>query len=280
MVKIATYVFFDIETTGLPHLERNRTKITELSFVAVLRKDLEEARNGSRPFVSKLTLLVNPQKQISPEVEMLTGITNEMLKNAPILNEKCDTILTFLKELPEPVCLVAHNGYNFDYKILLAEFQDMNVSLPKDLLCVDSLVGFRRMHKEKYPLFIKTCNNNNFEDPRGSEDWPDLNVSCEEWDEIDKLCSSFSEINTFEISQESINCSASSTNSVGDTNEKMSFKLTCLYEKICKKPVINTHRAEDDCLMLLECVIAAKEFLVWTDKYCKCIHDIKPLERL
>ncbi|XP_075987662.1 three-prime repair exonuclease 1-like [Anticarsia gemmatalis] len=277
MVKIATYVFFDMETTGLPYKERNQTKITELSFVVVLRKDLEEAAIGTQPYVSKLTLLLNPQKKIDPETAAITGITNEKLKSAPIFKEKAETILTFLKELTKPICLVAHNGNRFDYPILLAELKNIDVTLPKDLLCVDSLVGFRRMYKEK-TLFKSLNASSSFEDSKGSEDWPDLNVTAEDWNDIDILCSSFSEVDPFKSSPEKINNSQQSQEN-GDGKEVMKFNLVSLYERLLKKDVLNAHRAEDDCMMLLECVTAAKEFLIWTDKYCKNIHDIKPLER-
>lgn len=94
MTKIETYVFFDIETTGLPHEERNKTKITELCFVAVLREHIKR----THPFaistpVSKLTLLINPQKRISPISEKITGLSNDLLKNAPIFQEYVHTII-------------------------------------------------------------------------------------------------------------------------------------------------------------------------------------------
>lgn len=278
-MKIASYVFFDIETTGLPYQERNRTKITELSFVAASRNDLEKATIGRRPYVSKLTLLFNPQRKIHPDSAAITGLTNEMLKNAPTFRDKAETIITFLNELPKPVCLVAHNGNTFDYKILLAEFGDINILLPKDLFCVDSLIGFKKLHKEKYP---KISSNSSFEDSKGTDDWPDLDVSSEDWNEIDLLCASLSDIDPFGLPERNGNNTRSPKSSIKkieNVKEKLSFKLTSLYERLLSKKVTNAHRAEDDCMMLLECVVAAKEFLIWADKYCKSIHDIKPLVR-
>ncbi|CAB3232593.1 unnamed protein product [Arctia plantaginis] len=267
-MKIASYVFFDIETTGLPYQERNQTKITELSFVAASRNDLKKASIGKKIYVSKLILLFNPQRRIHPDSSAITGLTNEMLKNAPIFGDKAGTIISFLSELPKPVCLIAHNGNTFDYKILLAEFRDINMSLPTDLLCADSLIGFRRLHKEKYP---KVSSNSTF------DDWPDF--SLENW--IKNDFSFPSDVDPFVSPQRSVNTSSPKKRCVKKetVKVKLSFKLTDLYKRLLHKKVAIAHRAEDDCMMLLECVVAAKEFLIWTDKHCKSIHDIKPLVR-
>lgn len=305
MVKIATYVFFDIETTGLPHQEKNKTKITELSFVAALRDDLEEAPIGAQPYVSKLSLLFNPQKKIHPEVTILTGLSNDSLKNAPIFKDNIETILSFLKELPKPACLVAHNGNRFDYKILLTEFLDVNAFLPQDLLCVDSLQGFQQILKnKKLPVVSNAKKDDSFiretsimeddslakdsslvrdnslisEDSLLSEDdWPNLDMSSEDWREIDSLCSSFSDI-PFEASSSSRKDECKENNMERDT-EKISYTLSSLYRRLLKKEVYNAHRAEDDCLMLMQCVVATKEFMTWADRSYKSIHDIKPLDR-
>lgn len=68
---IKTLIFFDTETTGLPAEEHNKTKITELSLVAV---ETEHIRMGVFPRVqNKLTLCLNPRKMVSIEAEDLTG---------------------------------------------------------------------------------------------------------------------------------------------------------------------------------------------------------------
>ncbi|XP_026743517.1 uncharacterized protein LOC113505206 [Trichoplusia ni] len=311
MTKIAAFVFFDIETTGLPHQERNKTKITELSFVAAVRSDIEEAPIGSKPYVSKLTLLFNPQKKICAEVALLTGLSNNTLKNAPIFKDNIHTILAFLGELPKPTCLVAHNGNRFDFKLLLTEFLDINAILPQDLLCVDSLIGFRHILKNRSSPDLPNARtvpiprDKSFskddslleedslardssmyrssslisEDSLISDDWPELDVSTEDWQEIDSLCSSFSEM-PYEASNMSRSMKDEAKELAGkSTTEKVSYTLSSLYRRLLKKEVYNAHRAEDDCLMLLECVVATKEFLPWADRFCKSILDIKPFDR-
>ncbi|KAJ2940939.1 hypothetical protein O0L34_g10201 [Tuta absoluta] len=192
MPKIASLVFFDIETTGLPFQENNQTKIIEFSFVATLRKQLEQTPYGLLPPVRKLSFVLNPQKPICAGVTKLTGISLEDLEKAPTFREKVKTIVAFLEDLQSPVCLVAHNGNSFDFKILLAELYDASAHLPEDLLCVDSLMGFRRI------LSNSNINHINLVDPVPSledimtddedeEEWPDLNISTEEWDTIDEI---------------------------------------------------------------------------------------------
>lgn len=69
--EIKTFVFMDIETTGLPLYENNTTKITELCLTAVHASHL---RLGAFPRVqNKLNLCFNPCKLISADSEKITG---------------------------------------------------------------------------------------------------------------------------------------------------------------------------------------------------------------
>ena len=52
---------------------------------------------------------------------------------------------SFLTRLPGPVCLVAHNGDQYDYPLLLAEILKTGTSLNCDLLCVDSWIGIKEI---------------------------------------------------------------------------------------------------------------------------------------
>lgn len=71
MLEIKTFVFFDSETTGLPSLENNTTKVTELCFVAV---ESEHLRQGVYPRVqNKLSFCINPKKYIQQEASSITG---------------------------------------------------------------------------------------------------------------------------------------------------------------------------------------------------------------
>lgn len=70
-----TFVFFDIEATGLPDHEFNKTKITELALIACSKVELLKT-DGKRKVprvLHKLTICVNPRKMISPESTKITG---------------------------------------------------------------------------------------------------------------------------------------------------------------------------------------------------------------
>lgn len=72
MGEIGTFVFFDIETTGLPGCDP--PKITELAFTACLREHLLKTDKHKTPRVlHKLLLPFNPQKVIKDESTRITG---------------------------------------------------------------------------------------------------------------------------------------------------------------------------------------------------------------
>ena len=69
--KIKTYIFLDLETTGLPPLE---SKITEISFIAIHRDNLEIGEHMDEPrIIDKLSACLDPKKHISPEASEITG---------------------------------------------------------------------------------------------------------------------------------------------------------------------------------------------------------------
>ena len=92
-------VCFDIETTGL-HV--NTEAITEIG-AAVLK-------NGE--ITETFQTFVNPNRRLTPEIIGLTGITDEMLKDAPPLKEALEKFLAFVNGRP----LAAHNGRKRDDK--------------------------------------------------------------------------------------------------------------------------------------------------------------------
>lgn len=72
MTEICTFVFFDIETTGL--ITCIQPKITELAFTACTREHLLNANKNEIPrVVHKLLLPFNPAKVIQPESTRITG---------------------------------------------------------------------------------------------------------------------------------------------------------------------------------------------------------------
>lgn len=119
-----SYVIVDIETTGL---SREKSRITEIAAVVF---------DGNR-IVREFQTLVNPQKPISYTITHLTGITNQMVANAPIISEVLPSFLEFL----EWHILVAHNA-SFDYGFLNHNsILHLNQWISNDVLCTRKLAN-------------------------------------------------------------------------------------------------------------------------------------------
>ncbi|XP_043671864.1 three prime repair exonuclease 2 isoform X1 [Vespula pensylvanica] len=140
---IKTFVFFDIETTGL--IEGNKMpRITEFSFVAVTRDNICLDKNKIPRVLQTLTVPVNPNKPIPQYVEILTKLNNESLQNVSSFDHKIyNMINSFLDTLMKPICFVAHNGNKFDYPIFLWELKCLDKDLAEDILCADTLLLFK-----------------------------------------------------------------------------------------------------------------------------------------
>lgn len=82
---LADYVVLDLETTGLSY---EKDEIIEVGILKV--------RNNK--IIEKYEQLIHPQKSISQTITDLTGITNEMVKDAPTINEVKDKIRNFIND--------------------------------------------------------------------------------------------------------------------------------------------------------------------------------------
>lgn len=72
-MEIQTFVFFDVETTGLIQ-GKVMPRITEIALIAVSRESICHGNRDSLPrILHKLVLPINPQKVIPPNVEHLTS---------------------------------------------------------------------------------------------------------------------------------------------------------------------------------------------------------------
>ncbi|KAH8352334.1 hypothetical protein KR084_003499 [Drosophila pseudotakahashii] len=166
--KISTFAVLDLETTNLPAYNNNRVGITELciyAFEAALLKKKVDQDGDQDPkqevpaaprVLHKLNLLFRPSMMVHPEAESATGLSNYLLERESKLDEDAaQLIISFLKHLPSPVCLVAHNGWGFDFPILRQAFEKLNMELPQSMTCVDSLRAFLEIddnHKKEASL--------------------------------------------------------------------------------------------------------------------------------
>ena len=97
---IDSYIALDVETTGL---DVKKEKITELAMIKVVNDRA----------VDRFLALVNPGRPINAYVSALTGITDEMVKDAPAIEEVIGPALDFAGDLP----LLGHN-LMFDYRFI------------------------------------------------------------------------------------------------------------------------------------------------------------------
>lgn len=115
------YAILDIETTGGKYNEEGITEI------AIYKFDGHE-------IVDQFISLVNPERKIQPFVVNLTGINNDMLRNAPKFYEVAKRIV----EITKDCILVAHNA-QFDARILRTEFDRLGYKFERESLCTVEL---------------------------------------------------------------------------------------------------------------------------------------------
>ena len=91
--------------------------------------------------------MVNPEREIQPFVVNLTGINNNMLRNAPKFYEIAKRIV----EITQDCIIVAHNA-QFDYRILRTEFKRLGFDFSKETLCTVELSKQLIPGKDSYSL--------------------------------------------------------------------------------------------------------------------------------
>ena len=111
------YTIVDLEATGGKFNEESIIEIAIYKFDGISITD---------QFIS----LVNPEKEIHPYVEKLTGISSKMLKTAPKFHEIAKRVI----EITSESILVAHNA-QFDYRILQLEFKRLGFDFSMKSIC-------------------------------------------------------------------------------------------------------------------------------------------------
>jgi DNA polymerase III subunit epsilon len=118
------YVVVDIETTGG---WASGDRITEIGAVKIRNHEV----------IGEWHSLLNPQRSIPSKIVQLTGITNDMVRSAPLFAEVADGFMQFM----EDGIFVAHN-VNFDYGFIAREYERLERRFRFPKLC--TCAGMRR----------------------------------------------------------------------------------------------------------------------------------------
>lgn len=129
-LKDATYVVFDVETTGL---SAERDRLIEIAAVKV--------KNGAE--IDSFESYINPRRPISELITRLTSITDDDVKDAPFEEE---VMTNFYNWLDEDDILVAHNA-KFDLGFLDKSFERLGLK-NKNNASIDTLFISRAENKE------------------------------------------------------------------------------------------------------------------------------------
>ncbi|TDX52340.1 PolC-type DNA polymerase III [Orenia marismortui] len=108
------FIVFDLETTGTS----NQDKITEIGAIKI--------ENGK--VTDTFSTLVNPKRKINSFIQNLTGITNEMVKGAPFIEDILDEFIDFV----EDGILIFHSPSNFDLRFINNELTNSNRAVLKN----------------------------------------------------------------------------------------------------------------------------------------------------
>ncbi len=131
------YVVFDLETTGFD------AKVNKIIEIGALKY-----RNNK--LVDKFSVLVNPLCDIPSIITSITGINDDMVKNAITIKEALPKFIEFIEDLP----LVAHNA-KFDLAFI--EENIINLKLPMiSNKNIDTVYLARKYIKDVYNHKLET----------------------------------------------------------------------------------------------------------------------------
>jgi DNA polymerase III epsilon subunit-like protein len=122
-----SYVFLDLETTGIITTEDPTCRITELSMWGIEREQFLNCNGNKMPRITnRLNMCVDPSKEIHPMAATKSKLDNLNLSHqSPFDEDVANTVLSFLNRLKKPMCMIAHYGFKFDFPILKSEIANV-----------------------------------------------------------------------------------------------------------------------------------------------------------
>lgn len=125
----APLAIIDLETTGMT---ATADRITEIGIVTVVDGKVSD----------EWSTLVNPECSIPEEIQALTGITNDMVRDAPMFRHIARDVHARLAQH----LFVAHNA-RFDYGFVKNEFRRLDMKFSAEVLCTV------RLSRRLYPQY-------------------------------------------------------------------------------------------------------------------------------
>ena len=136
------FIAFDLETTGL---NINKDEIIEISAIKFINGQVD----------SEFTTLIKPKKEIPRQITDLTSISNQMVSEAPFIEDVLDEFISFV----DNNILVAHNiefDLSFINRIINENQKNINIDYTCDtlLLCRSFLFNLEKFNLEYLSLFF------------------------------------------------------------------------------------------------------------------------------
>lgn len=163
------YVVFDIETTGLdPEFD----EIIEIGAVKI--------KDGIK--IDTFNSLIKPEYEIDEFITELTGITNEMVENAPSIDEVLPKFMDFIKDY----IIIGHN-VNFDINFIYDNLEELNIPpITNDF--VDTLRISRRLIPElKHHKLSDLANYFNIDTNGSHRALKDVEITSEVLNNLNKM---------------------------------------------------------------------------------------------
>ena len=151
-------VVFDLETTGLDLVN---DRIIQISYIKIYPDGKEEREN----------LLVYPQRHIPDEVSELTGITTDLVEDAPTFEE----LAPRLNEVFKGCDFAGFNSNHFDIPMLAEEFLRAEIDFDfSSTRLIDAQTIFHKMEKRNlaaaYKFYCGRKMEDDFEAHRADQD--------------------------------------------------------------------------------------------------------------
>ena len=129
------FVIYDLETTGIDSVSDS---IIEIGAVKIV--------NGK--VTQKFSTFVNPQRPIPQEASRVNNITDEMVADAPVINDVIHDFMSFI----DGCVLMGYNNINFDNKFIFKVLKDLGIDFKNETMDVYNIVRNSQIKPKNFKL--------------------------------------------------------------------------------------------------------------------------------